>query len=234
MVKATRAALGAAGVVLALAACSGGSGAAANSTASPASTLHDVPSGTQLKAVLLTTTSLPTGYAEEPAGAQNSGANLSTAAASVNLTSASCETILNTVGHSGFGEAAYASNAFTPASALGEFDETVLEFHGSASTTFTNQLGAALSRCTSFQASDETGATAHASIAIVKGPRIGNESIGFTVKVPIAGQTMTMNGSIVRMGTAVAIVENAQLSGGDGISINTLATKLVQQLGALG
>src|SRR5579875_305602 len=128
MVKASRVALGAAGIALALAACSGGGGSA-QSTASPSSTLHDVPNGTQLKAVLLTASSLPTGYAEEPAGAQNSGASLSVGKASVNLATADCETILNTVGHSGFGEASYASDAFTPASALGEFDETVLEFH---------------------------------------------------------------------------------------------------------
>lgn len=191
-----------------------------------------MPSGVQLKNALLAGKDLPADYREEPTGAQNSGASLSDAAATVSLGSASCNTILNTIGHTGFGEASYASDAFTPASALGEFDETVLEFHRTDATTFTNQLGAALNRCSSFKASDATGASESASLKMTPGPRVGNESIGFTVDVMLGGQTMVMNGAVVRVGTAVAVVTNSELQGSSDheINLSTMAATLVQRL----
>jgi hypothetical protein len=216
--------------ILTLAACSGGGAAATTPTV--VSTEHDVPSGVQLKGVLLAGKDLPADYSEEPTGAQNSGASLSDAAATVNLGSANCNTILNTIGHTGFGEASYASDAFTPASALGEFDETVLEFHRNDATTFTNKFGAALNRCSSFQASDATGASESASLKMTPGPRIGDESIGFTVDVVLGGQTMVMNGAAVRVGTAVAVVTNSELQGSSDneINLSALAATLVQRL----
>jgi hypothetical protein len=216
--------------ILTLAACTGGGAAATTPTA--VSTEHDVPSGVQLKGVLLASKDLPADYSEEPTSAQNSGASLSDAAATVNLGSANCNTILNTIGHTGFGEASYASDAFTPASSLGEFDETVLEFHRTDATTFTNQLGAALNRCSSFQASDATGASESASLKMTPGPRVGDESIGFTVDVALSGQTMVMNGAAVRVGTAVAVVTNSELQGSSDTEINlsALAGTLAQRL----
>ena len=219
--------------ILALTACSGGGGAA--TTPSAVSTAHDVPSGVQLKGVLLASKDLPADYTEEPTGAQNSGASLSAAAATVNLGSANCNTILNTIGHTGFGEASYASDAFTPASSLGEFDETVLEFHHTDATTFTNQLGASLNRCSSFKASDATGASESASLKMTPGPRVGDESIGFTVDVVLGGQTMVMNGAAVRVGTAVAVVTNSELQGSSDneISLSALAATLTRRLHGL-
>jgi hypothetical protein len=218
-----------------LSSCSGGGAAAAATTPSARSTEHDVPSGTQLKGVLLAATDLPADYSEEATGTQNSGAYLSDAGASVNLDSASCNTILNTIGHTGFGEASYASDGYTPASALGEFDETVLEFHGTGSTTFTNKLGAALNRCSSFQASDATGSNEAASVKMTAGPRVGDESVGFTVSVNLAGQTMVMTGAAVRVGTAVAVLTDSQLRGSadDEINLTTLSSTLVQRLRGL-
>src|SRR5882672_7991129 len=90
--RAGRAALGVAALALLLAACSGGA-TAAGSTASAVSTAHDVPSGTQLKSILLATADVPADFAEESIGAQNSGKNLSAAAATVNLGSADCNTV---------------------------------------------------------------------------------------------------------------------------------------------
>jgi hypothetical protein len=231
-------AAGAAALLLApalvLTACSGGGGSA-GATAKPTSTLHDVPNGTQVKGALLGPADLPTDYTEEPSGAQNSGGTLSAAAATVNLGSADCNTILNTIGHTGFGEASYASDAYTPASNLGEFDETVLEFHGADATTFTDKLGAALNKCSSFKASDATGASENASVAMTAGPRVGDESVGFTVKVVLGGQTMVMNGAAVRVGTAVAVVTDSGLQGSADheINLSTLTGTLVQRLRTL-
>jgi hypothetical protein len=220
--------------VLTLTACSGG-GSAASTTPTAVSTEHDVPNGVQLKTVLLGATDLPADYSEEATGVQNSGASLSNASATVDLGSANCNTILNTIGHTGFGEASYASDGYTPSSALGEFDETVLEFHGTGATTFTNKLGAALNRCSSFQASDATGSTEAASVKMTAGPRAGDESVGFTVSVNLVGQTMVMTGAAVRVGTAVAVLTNSELQGSaDGeINLATLSTTVVQRLRGL-
>lgn len=232
-------AAGAAALLLApalvLTACTGGGGPAAGTTARPTSTLHDVPNGTQIKGALLGAADLPTDYTEEPSGAQNSGGALSAGAATVDLGSADCNTILNTIGHTGFGEASYASDAYTPASNLGEFDETVLEFHGADATTFTNKLGAALNKCSSFKASDATGASENASVAMTPGPRVGDESVGFTVKVVLGGQTMVMNGAAVRVGTAVAVVTDSGLQGSADheIDLSALTGTLVQRLRTL-
>ena len=217
-----------------LTACTGGG--SASSTAS-SSSAHDVPSGKQLSTILLAAADLPHDFTEESIGAQNSGANLSAAASSVNLSSADCNTVLNlvnTVGQNSLGEASYASDAFTPPSGLGEFDETLLEFHGTDATTFTNKLGAALNRCSTFQASDASGATQSASVKVIPGPRVGDESVGFTVKVAIGNQTMVMNGAAIRVGTAVAVIDNSLLQGQNTeIDLAKLADVLVPRLKSL-
>src|SRR6185437_92550 len=215
-----------------LTACTGGG--SASSSASAASTAHDVPTGKQLRTILLGAADLPHDYTEESIGAQNSGATLSAAASTVDLSSADCNTVLNlinTVGQNSLGEASYASDAFTPPSGLGEFDETLLEFHGTDATTFTNKLGAALNRCSAFQASDASGATQSASVKVTPGPRIGDESVGFTVKVAIGNQTMVMNGAAIRLGTAVAVIDNSLLQGqSTEIDLTKLAGMLVPRM----
>lgn len=216
------------------AACTGGGSA---STSASASSAHDVPSGKQLNAILLAAADLPHDYTQESIGAQNSGAKLSAAASSVDLNSADCNTVLNlvnTVGQNSLGEASYASDAFTPPSGLGEFDETLLEFHGTDATTFTNKLGAALNRCSAFQASDASGATQSASVKVIPGPRVGDESVGFTVKVAIGNQTMVMNGAAIRVGTAVAVIDNSLLQGQNTeIDLSKLAAVLVPRMKSL-
>jgi hypothetical protein len=232
-------AAGVAVLALGLAACSGGGAPAASSSGASAvsTTAHDVPSGTRLNSILLAAADVPADFTEESIGAQNSGKYLSVAAASVNLSTADCNTVLNlinTVGQNGLGEASYASDAFTPPSGLGELDETVLEFHSTDATTFTGKLGAALNRCSSFQASDASGATQNATVKVVAGPKLGDESVGFTVKVAIAGQTMVMTGSVVRVGTGVIVVDNSLLQGqSTEVDLAKLAGVLVQRVGAL-
>jgi hypothetical protein len=235
-----RAAVGVAILALGLAACSGGGATPAASSASASAistTAHDVPSGTQLKSILLTAADVPADFTEESIGAQNSGTYLSVAAASVNLSTADCNSVLNlinTVGQNGLGWASYASDAFTPPTGLGELDETVLEFHGTDATTFTGKLGAAFNRCSSFQASDASGATQSATVKVVAGPKLGDESVGFTVKVAISGQTMVMTGSVIRVGTAVIVVDNSLLQGqSTEIDLAKLAGVLVQRIGTL-
>ncbi len=224
-------------VVLGLAGCTGGGGAAAGSSASPVSTAHDVPSGKSLTGILLKTADVPQDFTEEAVGAQNSGPYLSVAAPTVDLSKADCNTVLNlinTVGQNGLGEASYASDAFTPPSGLGEFDETLLEFHGADATSFTGKLGAALNRCGDFQATDEGGAGQAATVKVVAGPKLGDESVGFVVKVDIAGQTMVMNGAAVRVGTAVMVIDNSLLQGqSTPIDLTKLAGVLVQRIHGL-
>jgi hypothetical protein len=222
-------------LTLTLAACTGGG--SGSSTASAGSAANDVPNGKQLNAVLLAAADLPHDYSEESIGAQNSGTKLSAAASAVNLGSADCNTVLNlvnTVGQTSLGEASYASDAFTPPSGLGEFDETLLEFHGNDATAFTNKLGAALNRCSTFQASDASGATQSASVKVIPGPRVGDESVGFTVKVAIGNQSMVMNGAAIRVGTAVAVIDNSLLQGqSTEIDLTKLAGVLVPRLRSL-
>lgn len=218
--------------ILALGACTGGAEPTASRTSVP--TEHDVPTGTQLKSVLLTAADLPAGFTEESTGAQDSGATLSEAAAGVNLGSAGCDTILNTIGQTGFGEASYASDAFTPASSLGEFDETLLEFHRTDAAAFFSALRTAMGRCSSFKASDETGGTENASLNLSPGPKTGDESLGFTVKVSIAGQTMVEQGVAVRAGTAVLVLDDSGVQGaGAALDPASAAVLLQKRLTAL-
>jgi hypothetical protein len=234
-----RTAAGVAVLALGLAGCTSGAVPAASSSSAAAisTTAHDVPSGTQLDAILLAAADVPADFTEEAVGAQNSGKYLSVGPATVELGSADCNKVLNlinTVGQNGLGEAAYASDAFTPPSGLGELDETLLEFHGTDATTFTNKLGAALNRCSSFQASDASGATQSATVKVIAGPKLGDESVGFTVKVALAGQTMVMTGAVVRVGTAVIVVDNSLLQGqSTEIDLAKLAGVLVQRIGTL-
>lgn len=230
-----------AALALTLAGCSGSaatsSGGSGSSSGSATSTAHDVPSGTQLDAVLLKSADVPHDFTEESIGAQNSGAGLSVTAPTVNLDNADCNTVLNlinTVGQNGLGEASYASDAFTPPSGLGEFDETLLEFHGSDATSFTGRLGAALNRCASFQASDASGATQTATVKVVAGPKLGDESVGFAVTVAIGGQTMVMDGAAVRVGTAVMVIDNSLLQGqSTEIDLTKLAATLATRIQTL-
>src|SRR5579884_933000 len=170
-----------------LAACTGGGSA---SSAASASSTHDVPSGKQLSTILLAAADLPHDFTEESIGAQNSGANLSAAASSVDLSSADCNKVLNlvnTVGQNSLGEASYAS-----------------------------------------------GATQSASVKVIPGPRVGDESVGFTVKVAIGNQTMVMNGAAIRVGTAVAVIDNSLLQGqSTEIDLAKLAGVLVPRLKSL-
>lgn len=229
--------VGAAVLTLVLSGCSGSSAASTSGGGSAASTANDVPDGTKLKAVLLTSADIPHDFTEESIGAQNSGTSLSGAAPTVNLDTADCNTVLNlidTVGQNGLGEASYASDAFTPPSGLGEFDETLLEFHNTYATTFTGKLSSALNRCSSFQASDASGATQSATVKVVPGPKLGDESVGFTVTVAIGGQTMVMNGAAVRLGTAVMVVDNSLLQGqATEIDLAKLAGILAQRVQTL-
>jgi hypothetical protein len=223
----------------ALVACTGNAANTSGGSSGPSavSTAHDVPSGQQLNAILLKSADVPPDFAEESIGTQDSGTTLSAAAPTVNLDTADCNTVLNlinTVGQNGLGEASYASDAFTPPSGLGEFDETLLEFHGGDATTFTDKLGAALNRCGSFQASDASGATQAATVKVVAGPKLGDESVGFVVTVAIGGQTMVMSGAVVRVGTAVTVVDNSLLQGqGTEIDVTKLAGVLVQRMRTL-
>ena len=227
-------------LALGLAGCSGGgtpAAAASTGAAAISTTAHDVPTGTQLDAILLAAADVPADFTEEAVGAQNSGKYLSVGPATVNLGSTDCNTVLNlinTVGQNGLGEASYASDAFTPPTGLGELDETLLEFHGTGAAGFTNGLGAALNRCSSFQASDAGGATQSATVKMVAGPKLGDESVGFTVKVALSGQTMVMTGAVVRVGTAVIVVDNSLLQGqSTAIDLTKLAGVLVQRIGTL-
>jgi hypothetical protein len=183
--------------------------------------------------MLLTAAQLPSDYTEEAAGAGNSGPTLSAAPASLNLSTAACSTILNVIGHSGFGEASYASDAYTPASDLGEFDETILEFHGTEATGFLNNLVAAFKRCAAFTAADETGDSESVSLALAVAPHLGSASTAYTVKVALGGETMVLDGLCVRSGTAVLFLQNSLLQGSPSeINQNILAAKILAGLAA--
>ena len=222
------------GLVGAVTACSGGGGSAAPAGAAASSApQHDVPDGKQLVSSLLTASALPSGFSEDGVGKANSGATLSAAPATVNLDSASCSTILNTVGQPGFGEASYADDSFTPASALGEFDETLFEFHGDGAARFVSQLDGALKRCGSFNTSDETGGKEAAKLTLATPPKLGQSALSFSVWVNIGGDQMVMTDVAVQQGTAVVFVDNSTLATSpDAIDLTSLTGQLLARLPA--
>lgn len=223
------------GLVGAVTACSGGGGSAAPAGAAASSApQHDVPDGKQLVSSLLTAGALPSGFSEDGVGKANSGAKLSGAAPTVSLATASCSTILNTVGQPGFGEASYADDSFTPADSLGEFDETLFEFHGDGATQFVAQLGGALKRCGSFNTSDETGGKESAKLTVDTPPKLGQSSLSFSVWVNIGGDQMVMTDVAVQQGTAVVFVDNSTLATDpDSINLSSLAGQLLGRLPAM-
>jgi hypothetical protein len=217
------------GLAGALAGC-GGSGGPAGAGATT-SALHDVPTGAQLVRSLLTSSSLPAGFTEDAGGLASSGAALSAAAPTVNLATASCSTILNTLGQPGFGEASYADDSFTPASALGEFDEILLEFHGGGAAAFISQLRTALGRCGSFDASDETGGVEAAKLILGTPPALGTSALSFSVWVKIGTAQMVLTDVAAQRGTAVVFVDNSTLaSSPDAVNLTTLAGALLGRL----
>jgi hypothetical protein len=192
-----------------------------------------VADGAQLAKSLLGVGALPAGFAEDGVGKANSGATLSGSPATVNLDSASCSTILNTVGQPGFGEASYADDSFTPASALGEFDETLFEFHGGGAARFVSQLDGALKRCGSFNTSDETGGKEEAKLTLATPPELGQSALSFSVWVNIGGDQMVMTDVAVQQGTAVVFVDNSTLATSpDAIDLTSLAGQLLARLPA--
>jgi hypothetical protein len=222
--------LSAAGLAVALTACSGGGGGSAGASASPQ---HDVADGTALAKSLLTVGSLPAGFSEDSVGKADSGATLTSAAPTVDLSTASCSDILNTVGQPGFGEAAYADDSFTPSSLLGEFDETLFEFHGAGAAGFVSQLDNALKRCGSFNTSDETGGKEAAKLTIDTPPKLGQSSLSFSVWVDIGGNQMVMTDVAVQQGTAVVFLDNSTLATSpDEVDLGALAGDLLGRLPA--
>lgn len=233
---ATAAAIGAAVLVFALAGCSGsGSG---NSKASPTPAVpYNGPDGKQLASIMLTGTDLPASYTESNGGENDSGQSRATATLTASPSSSNCNALLNSIGGTNLGEAAFAYDTYAPSSATAEFSETVLEFPGSQATTLTGQLGAALNGCGTFQAQEEDGTTNAAKTVMQPGPRLGNESIGFQVDVSIGNVNLVTNGVIVRVGSAMIVLENTDYSGSGpssaSIDLNALTGTLVQRLGTL-
>jgi len=217
-----------------LAACTGNSAGGASGGAGGASTSaaqHDVPNGVALVKSLLPVSALPTGFTEDSTGASNSGATLSGAAPTVDLGSATCSTILNTLGQPGFGEAAFADDSFTPADSLGEFDEMLFEFHGGGAAAFVSQLRAALGRCGSFNASDDTGGVEAAKLTVATPPKLGSSALSFSVWVKIGTADMVMTDVAVQSGTAVVFVDNSTLATApDAVNLSNLASQLLAQL----
>jgi hypothetical protein len=223
------------GLAAALTGCSGGGGAAgpAGPAGATASQQHDVASGAELAKSLLTVDALPAGFTEDSVGKADSGTVLSAAAPTVPLPTATCSDILNTVGQPGFGEASYADDSFTPASSLGEFDETLFEFHGGGAAQFVSQLDTALKRCGSFNTSDETGGKESARLTIDTPPKLGQSSLSFSVWVAVGGNQMVMTDVAVQQGTAVVFLDNSTLSTTpDAVDLSSLAGQMLSRLPA--
>lgn len=232
---ATAAAVGVAALVLALGGCTGGSG---KSAASPSPAVpYSGPTGKQLASIMLADSDLPGGYNETNGGEDDSGQARATASLTASPSSSNCNGLLNSIGGTDLGEAAFAYDTYAPTSATAEFSEAVLEYPGNQATTLAGQLGAALNGCGTFQAQEEDGTTNDAKTLMEPGPKLGNESIGFQVDVAIGNASLVTEGVIVRDGTALIILENtdyAQSSPTSGsIDLSTLTATLIQRLGTL-
>jgi hypothetical protein len=225
----------AAALVLALAGCTGGSG---KSGTSPTPAVpYNGPTGKQLASIMLTINDLPSGYTETNGGEADSGQARATATLTASPSSSNCNALLNTIGGTNLGEAAFAYDTYAPNSATAEFSESVLEFPGNQATKLAGQFGAALNGCGTFQAQEEDGTTNAAKTLMQPGPRVGNESIGFQVDVSIGNVSLATDGVIVRVGSALIILENTDYSGtgpsSGAINLDTLTATLVQRLGTL-
>lgn len=196
------------------------------------------PDGKQLATVLIGGSQLPAGYVDSNGGVSDSGTAQATATLTASPSASQCNALLNTIGGTSMGEAAYAYDSFAPASATGEFDESVLEFTGGRASTLIGQFGAALNGCGSFQAQEEDGSTDPAKILMDAGPKVGDESVGFQADVTLGAATIIEYGAIIRVGDALIVLENEQFSStgptAGGISLQALAGTVVQKLGALG
>jgi hypothetical protein len=152
--------------------------------------------GTQLESVLLPASDFPAGFAVSPNGPVSSGGSLTSAKASYDLKTITCESFLQHLGTPGFGETAMASGsvsntASTSSSATAgqAYDQLIYQFAApSQAAAFVSGIQALAGRHPSFQLTDN-GQTGTFSLSASAGSPVGGHPTVEMIETGTLGST---------------------------------------------
>ena len=217
---------GCAALSLSVAACSSsgsasaGGGSSAHTTAAAAATSADpdagLPTGTQLKADLLTT--MPTGYALDTSGSVDSGSDYQ--APSATSPANGCASLEGTswINIAGQGSVSFAENDYVDKDTSEELAQEVDAFQGTTAQAVMTALAGITAKCATFTDS-QTSSTVKVTVAPSSVPY--NGSVVITLSDPKWQGNTTLDA--VRVGHSVVTVLSTSNAGSDVFAKSTAA-----------
>lgn len=230
--------IGCAALSLSVAACSpSGSNSGAGPTGSLATTAAQttadpdagLPTGTQLKADLLTT-GIPAGYALDTGGSVDTGSNYQAPSASASAGATGCASLEGTswVGLAGSGSVSFAENDYVDKSSSEEFAQEIDAFRGTTAQDVMSALSGIAAKCPTFKDS-QTSSTVKVSVATSASPDDG--TVVITLSDPAWEGTTTLEA--VRVGHSVVTVLSSANSGSAAFAKST-ASQIATRVAAAG
>jgi hypothetical protein len=230
--------IGCAALSLSVAACSAsssnsGASSAGSHAATAAPTTADpdagLPTGTQLKADLLST-GIPAGYALDTSGSVDTGSGYQTPSASASAGGDGCASLAGTswVSLAGLGSASFAENDYVDKTSSEEFAQEIDAFQGTTAQDVMTALSNIGTTCPTFKDS-QTSSTVKVSVATSASPDDG--TVVITLSDPSWAGTTTLEA--VRVGHSVVTVLSSANSGSAAFAKST-ATQIAARLVAAG
>ena len=230
--------IGCAALSLSVAACSagsssggsggGGAGATASHTAS-ADPDAGLPTGTQLKADLVST-GIPAGYALDASGSVDTGSDYQAPSASATSGGTDCTSLDGTswVSLAGLGSVSFAENDYVDQDTSEEFAQEIDAFQGTGAQDVMTALADITAKCPTFKDS-QTSSTVKVSVATSTSPDDG--SVAITLSDPQWEAATTLEA--VRVGHSVVTVLSSANSGSAAFAKST-ASQIAARLAAAG
>ena len=236
--KGAAALIGCAALSLSVAACSSsGSNSASSSTGSRATTAvptmadpyAGLPTGTQLKADLLSK-GIPARYALDAGGSVDTGSGYQAPTASLPTGGTSCAGLDGTswVNIAGHGSVSFAQNDYVDKDSAEEFAQEIDAFQGTTAQDVMTALSDIVAKCPTFKDS-QTNSTVKVSVATSVSPDDG--AVVITLSDPQWQGTTTL--MAVRVGHSVVTVLSSANSGSAAFAKST-ASQIAARLAAAG
>lgn len=225
--------IGCAALSLSVAACSSstsgttGSGATTAAAATSADPDAGLPTGSQLKADLLST-GIPAGYTLDSSGSVDTGSSYQEPSASA--PAGGCASLDGTswISIAGQGPVSFAQNDYIDKDSSEEFAQEIDAFQGTTAQDVMTALAGIVAKCPSFKDS-QTDSTVKVSVATSSSPEDG--SVVITLTDPAWGGTNTLEA--IRVGHSVVTVLSSATSGSAAVAKST-ATQIAARLAAAG
>ena len=209
--------------------------AAASSASSPSAAASGSAgqlTGTQLAALLLQATDLPSGFAPSTGAEVDSGGSLTTnGLVKYPFPTLSCADLVNDFGQAGFGESAMAANVLANSTNGEIFEEAVYQFPtADDANNFYTELKNKWPACGTISVSDSSGDSGSFTVTPESAPSgLGQQDFAFTMKGTSSGSEIAEGSTIVLDGTDVYAINPGE-QGPDvptDLDPATLAKKLI-------